>query len=159
MINENTDSNIVIIDSDNGNSSIDIIGDEDDKKFSNKNRTKADLKVFKTAVKVYKKEHPGDLVSLNILSNDMVAMAVSAWPNVPRSINRSLCYEMKTWDMVWYPKDVWRVMAMVPSSDWDAVRMAVIGNHLVYPDGELPVQVRDALSNMGRQMAGGDEDE
>lgn len=117
-------------------------------------QVKKDEKAFREAVVKFKKEHPGDLLQVNLLTDEEVVRAVAAWPNVPREINKGASDMDDPWKMIWYAPGTWMDMARIPLQLELGVMLAVRQNNLIYPDGTLPRYVRMHLEENGRIMLG-----
>jgi len=109
---------------------------------------------FKEAVAVLKSEHGGSLMQVNLLTDPVVARAVSAWPSVPREILVDAGDEKDPWDMIWFAPGLWMEAARVPRNLESGVLLTIKQNHLVYPDGTMPQSVRAYLVQRGRDLLG-----
>lgn len=109
---------------------------------------------FEEAIATIKSENPGSLMQVNLMTDPLVARAVAAWPSVPRRINPDAHECSDPWDMVWYPVDLWMKAARIPREHEKSVILTITQNHLVYPDGEMPHQVRAYLVQRGRELLG-----
>jgi len=116
-------------------------------------RSKAEA-AFKEAVAVLKSEHGGTLMQINLMTDPVVARAVSAWPSVPREINLDAGEKTDPWDMVWFAPGQWMEAARVPLEMEHSVMLTIKQNHLVYPDGTMPQQIRAYLVQRGRDLLG-----
>jgi len=118
------------------------------------NDTANGAEIFEEANKRLKVMYENDYTKVNMLSDDLLIRAIVAWPHVLREVKDGIRENMDPWDMVWYAPGAWMESAMIPRDMERVVMQAVIKNHLVYPDGTIPADVRSLLVKKGMKMAG-----
>jgi|GEM_PF-2832818 len=109
---------------------------------------------FKECVAKLKSEHPGDIGMVNLLTDSLVVRAVAAWPNVERDVLYDATRTENPWAQIWYAAETWMMAARIPKDHREGVRVCVIQNHLVYPDGDIPQPVKAFLAQAGRDLLG-----
>lgn len=109
---------------------------------------------FREAVATLKAEHGGSLMQVNLMTDPEVVRAVAAWPSVPREVRPDAPEKTDPWDMVYFASGLWMEAARIPRSLESSVLLTIRQNHLVYPDGTMPQQVRAYLIRRGSELIG-----
>lgn len=112
---------------------------------------------FESALISYKERHDENVSMVNAISGDMIR-AITVWPNVNvRMQDRGKDFVPASgdpWSWVRFSYSAWQTLANAEGERWFLVARAVVGNHMVYPDGTLPKYIGEFLRIRAHEAMG-----